>query len=156
MWVWGMMTNITLGQILNAVKNTLAVAPTLARSMSYNELTEGINDTPLLQVYPESGDQDPTGSTDRTTFKAAVRQTNFTVNCDYYAHTRANLGEDMAKLVDGIDAMTTIFEAQDTKPYFGLDGIRAYHWSWQRVIFDYGDAQIKYVGARFTITIRTF
>lgn len=150
------MTSITLAQIIDAVESTLATAPTLARSMSYDELTEGINDTPLLQVYPEAGDQDPAGNADRTTFRAGVRQTNITVNCDYYAHTRANIGEDMAKLVDGIDAMTNIFEAQDTKAYFGLTGIKAFHWSWQRVIFEYGDSQIKYVGARFTLTIRVF
>lgn len=150
------MTSITLAQILDAVKATLSVAPTLARSMSYDELTEGINDTPLLQVYPESGDQDPTGNTDRTTFKAHVRQTNLTINCDYYAQQRKHIGEDMAALVDGIDAMTDIFEAQDTKPYFGLVGIQAFHWGWQRVIFNYGDPNINYVGARFTLTVRTF
>jgi hypothetical protein len=150
------MTSITLGQIIDAIEGALSAAPTLARSMSYDELTEGINDTPLLQVYPEAGDQDPTGNTDRTTFKAGVRQTNLTINCDYYAQQRKHIGEDMAALVDGIDAMTDIFEAQDTKPYFNLEGIKAYHWSWQRVIFDYGDAQIRYIGARFTITIRVF
>lgn len=150
------MTTVTLGQILDAVKNTLAVAPTLARSMSYDELTEGINDTPLLQVYPEAGDQDPAGNADRTTFAAGVRQTNLTINCDYYAKTRNHIGEDMAALVNGIDAMSNIFEAQNTKPYFGLVGIKAYHWSWQRVIFEYGDSQIRYMGARFTVTIRVF
>lgn len=150
------MTSITLAQIIDAIEGALSTAPTLARSMSYDELTEGINDTPLLQVYPDAGDQDPTGNTDRTTFKAGVRQTNFTINCDYYAQQRKHIGEDMAALVDGIDAMTTIFEAQDTKPYFNLDGIKAFHWSWQRVIFNYGDPNINYVGARFTLTIRTF
>ncbi len=63
---------------------------------------------------------------------------------------------DMAKLVDGIDAMTTIFEAQDTKPYFGLEGIKAFHWAWQRVIFTRGDPAIKYIGAQFTVTVRVF
>lgn len=148
--------SITTAQILDAIEATLSVAPTLARSMSYDELTEGINDTPLLQVYPESGDQDPAGNTDRTTFKAGVRQTNLTINCDYYAQQRKHIGEDMAALVDGIDAMTTIFEAQDTKPYFGLDGIKAFHWAWQHVTFEYGEASIKYVGARFTLTLRVF
>jgi hypothetical protein len=147
---------ITLAQILNAIKATLATAPTLARSMSYNELTETIPDAPLLQVYPESGDQDPSGNTDRTTFKAGVRQTELIIHADYYAKQRANLGEDMGLLVDGIDAMTNIFEAQDTKPYFGLTGIKAFHWSWTRVLFDYGNQGVNYVGARFVIAVRVF
>jgi hypothetical protein len=150
------MTTITLGQILDAIKTTLATAPTLARAMSYDELTEAIPDTPLLQVYPESGDQDPSGNADRTTFKAGVRQTELVIHADYYAKQRANLGEDMGLLVDGIDAMTTIFEAQDAKPYFGLDGIKAFHWAWTRVLFDYGQSGVNYVGARFVITVRVF
>jgi len=148
--------SITIGQILDAIELTLSSAPTLARSMSYDELTEGINDTPLLQVYPESGEQDPAGNTDRTTFVAGVRQTVLMVNCDYYAQQRKHIGEDMAALVDGIDAMFNIFEAQDQKPYFGLSGIQAFHWTFQHVTFEYGDTSIKYVGARFTLTIRIF
>ena len=147
---------ITFAQILDAIKTILATAPKLARAMSYNELTETIPDAPLLQVYPESGDQDPTGNADRTTFKAGVRQTALIVHADYYAQQRSNLGEDMGKLVDGIDAMTTIFEAQDVKPYFGLVGIKAFHWSWTRVLFDYGTPGVNYVGARFIIVVRVF
>ena len=151
------MTSITIGQLLNAIESTLATAPTLARAMKYSELTEGVSDTPMLEVYPESGDQDvASGSTDRTTFRAGVRQSQVVVNCDYYAQQRAHLGEDMAKLVDGIDALYTIFEAQDKKPYFGLVGLQAFHWQWQRVIFNRGDPAINYVGARFTVTVRVF
>lgn len=148
--------SITIAQIIDAIETTLSAAPTLARSMSYDELTEGINDTPLLQVYAEAGEQDPTTNTDRTTFRAGVRQTSLTINADYYAQQRKHIGEDMAALIDGIDAITNIFEAQDAKPYFNLDGIRAFHWSWQRVVFEYGDPAINYVGARFTLTIRVF
>lgn len=150
------MTSVTLGQILTAIETTLSAAPTLARSMNYNELSEGVPDMPMLEVYPESGTQDPSGGTDRTTFKAGVRQTELIVVCDYYAQARAHLAEDMAKLVDGIDAMTDIFEAQDTKPYFGLEGIKAFSWQWRRVTFVRGDPQIPYVGAHFQVTVRVF
>lgn len=149
--------SITIGQILDAIEATLSTAPTLARSMSYDELTEGINDTPLLQVYQHSGDQDPSGNTDRTTFLAGVRQTNLIVYCDYYAQQRKHIGEDMKALVDGIDAMSNIFEAQDSKPYFGLNGIQSFHWSWESIPnMTYGDPNIFYVCARFTLEIRVF
>lgn len=150
------MTSITVAQICDAVKNTLATAPILARAMSYNQLTEGINDTPTLQVYWDNSDLDPSGNADRTTFKAGVRQTNVVIFCDYYARQRKHIGEDMAALVNGIDAMTAIFEVQDTKPYFGLDGIKAFHVSPQHVTFEYGETAIKYTSARFTLTIRVF
>jgi hypothetical protein len=148
--------SITIAQICDAVASTLSAATTSPRTQSYDELTEGMQDTPTLQVYPEDGNQDPSGNTDRTSFKAGVRQTMLTVNADYYAHQRAHIGEDMAALVNGIDAITNILEAQDTKPYFGLAGIQAFSWSWRRVTFVYGDPQQSYVGARFTLNIRVF
>ena len=150
------MATITLAQICNAIKTTLATAAEVDVSQSYNELTEAVVDQKLLQVYPDSGQQDPSGSTDRTTFQAKVRQTSITILVDYYAKQRSNLGEDMAQLVDGIDAITNVFEAQDTKPYFGLDGIRAFSWSWQRATFEYGDPLQRLIGARFTIILRIF
>lgn len=151
------MTTITLAQIMDAVEATLATAPTLARSQSFDDLSEGINDTPLLQVYPESWTQDAVHTgTDRTTFQGKVRQTEFVVNVDYYAQQRKHIGEDMAELVAGADALIAIFEAQDKKPYFGLMGIQAFHWIAQRVTFEYGDPAIKYVGYRVTLTVRVF
>ena len=146
---------ITLGQIVDAIESTLDDATTLVRSQSYDELTEGIHDTPLLQVYPQSGSQDPSGTADRTTFSAGVRQTEVIVHADYYAAERgAGIGEEMARLVDGIDAMTNVIEGQDEKPYFGLTGIKGFSWRWDRVTFDYGG--VNYVGARFMITLRVF
>lgn len=147
---------ITLGQILDAINTTLGAATIVNRSQSYDELTEGLHDFPLLQVYPEAGTQDPSGGTDRTAFRGGVRQTEFTIHADYYARQRSHIGEDMNALVDGIDALTNIFEAQDTKPYFGLDGIQAFKWSWSRAVFTYGDPNVSYVGARFVLTVRVF
>lgn len=146
--------SITLAQICDAIESTLDDATTITRSQSYDELTEGIHDTPLLQVYPENGAQSPPGMTDRHTFGAGVRQTEFTIHADYYANQRVNIGEDMAALVNGIDAMTDVLEGQDQKPYFGLTGIQAFSWRWDRVTFDYGG--VAYVGARFAITVRVF
>lgn len=148
--------SITLAQILDAITTTLSASSTLKRAFSFDELNEGMNDMPALEVYPESGKQDATTNTDRTTFKAGVRQTEYLIYADYYARQRSHIGEDMKALVDGIDAMTTIFEAQDTKPYFGLVGIRAFQWSWARVSFVRGDPGLPYTGARFSLVVRVF
>ena len=43
--------SITLAQICNAVETTLGAATGLTYTQSYNELKEGMNDTPTLQVY---------------------------------------------------------------------------------------------------------
>ena len=157
---------ITPAQIIDAIENTLDEATTLVRSQSYDELTEGIHgaDMPLLQVYPEANSGVSAGSeADRMTFGGAggdedtpVRQKEYVIHADYYAQQRTKLGEDMSKLVDGIDAMENVLEAVNTSPYFGLDGIKAFHWAWSRVAFIYGDVQMPYVGARFVITVGVY
>ena len=149
--------SITLAQICNAIETTLATATTVVRSESYDELTEGIHDLPMLQIYPEGSSQSPPGATDRHTFGGAgnpVRQTEFVIHADYYARQRAHIGEDMAALVDGIDALQDVLEGQDQKPYFGLDGLKAFSWRWDRVTFVYAD--VNYIGARFMLLVRVF
>ena len=150
--------SVTLAEICDAVEDTLAAAITVIRSESYDELTEGVHaaDVPLLQVYPEAGLQDAGGRTDRYTFQAGARQTEFTLHADYFARQRSHIGLDMKALVNGIDALQNVLEAQDKKPYFGLDGIRAFSWTWSRVVFAYGDPQLAYMGARFVLLVRVF
>ena len=148
------MATVTLADILDAIEDTLDASAEVKRSQSYDQLTESISDLPLLQVYPEDGIQDALNTADRTTFGGCIRHTRYTVNVDYYARQRSHIGEDMAQLVDGIDSLTDIFEAQNSKPYFGLDGIQAFHWSWRRVTIDY--AGVSYVGARFALEVRVY
>ena len=145
---------ITLAELCDGIESALDDATTLARSQSYDELTEGIHDLPLLQVYPESGSQDPAGATDRTTFGAGVRQTEFVIHADYYARQRSHIGEDMAALVDGIDAMQDELEKQNGTRFGFDDSNLAFRWEWTRVQFTYNEA--NYMGARFIITVRVF
>ncbi len=149
---------ITIAQICNAIESTLGAATGISRSQSYDELTEGLppGDLPLLQVYPETGEADVAGATDRSTFRAGVRQTELVIVADLYARQRSHIGEDMAALVDGVDAVIDVLEAQDTKNYFGLAGVQAVRWRFERVTFVYGDPQLPYVGARFYLTVRVF
>lgn len=145
----------SLHAILDAIESTLAANPLLARAMKFDELTEGANDLPMIQVYPEAGEQDAENTNDRTTYGGKVRITKFTITVDLYARQRSQLGEDMAALVALIDEMQTILDAQGLT-LFGLPHIKSFRWSWQRVSFVYGDPQVTYVGARYTITTWTF
>lgn len=146
---------ITYAQMCDAVEAYLAAnCPSLVRSQSYDELTEGIHDEPLQQVYPESGDIVSTDSGTQThTFRGGVVQSVHIIHVDYYARQRSHIGEDMAALVDGVDEIYTALEAAGCPP-FGLDGIKNFQWSWQRVAFEYGG--VFYMGARFTLRLRVF
>lgn len=150
------MSTILITEIADAIKTTLATASTVKRAMGYSELTENIPDVPLIQVYWNRSEQDasPGSKADRTTFGAGVRNTLIQFYVDYYARARSHIGEDMAALMEGLDAIQIIVEAQDTKPYFGLDGIKAFRWYADRVEFVYGGT--NYAGVRFVLTVRTF
>lgn len=147
---------VSIADICDAITSALSAATGLSVAQSFDALGEGINDAPLLQVYPDAGEQDPSGQTERTTFGAGVRQTSLTVLADLYAKQRAFLAEDMGKLVGMVDAITNVLEQQDSTPPFGLAGIQDFKWSWRRVVFQYGDPDIKYIGARFTLIMRIF
>lgn len=152
--------SITLAQICDAVETALSAATTLTgagRTQSYNELTEGINDFPTLQVYPESGSTDATTGNAQKTFGGEKRVSEIVIHADYYACQRRHLAEDMRRLVNGIDAITDVLEAQqNTNQFFSLNGIKSFSWSWSRVTFVYGDALQPYIGARFVIIVRVW
>ena len=146
---------ITLAQMNSAIESTLATATGLTFTQDFDELSEGINDTPLLQVYWEDTNTDPASGTSMTSFAGRVRQTSLTFFGDLYARQRSHMAEDMAALYPLIDAIQVVLEAQDTAPYFGLDGIKALEsWSARRIVFEYGGS--RYVGGRFIIKLRVF
>ena len=148
-------STVTLASIVDAIEGVLDGATGLTASQTYDEITEGIQDMPMLQVYPEScSGTDIAGVNDRTTFKAGVRQTEYIIHADLYAAQRAHIGQNISTLVDMIDAITTQFETQSTGNLFGLSTIKSFHWRWERVVFEY--ATVEYTGARFYITIRVF
>lgn len=153
---------ITLHAMVDAVETTLSAATTVVHSQTFDELTEGIHsgDAPLLQVYPEelaplvsAGSQ-----TDKLTLGGSppVRREGYTIFADYYARQRSHIGEDMAALVAGVDAMTDVLEAQNCKTPFGVpaDTVRSFQWSWRRVVFEYAGA--KFIGMRCAIKLEVF
>ena len=144
---------ITYDQMLTAIHDHLAAA-LAARAQNFDELTEGMNDTPTFQVYPEGMDPASSESATQTfTLRSGVIQETHVIHVDYYARQRSHLGEDMAALVVGLDAICPALEGAGCPP-FGLDGIKSFQWSWSRVLFDY--AAVAYVGVRFVLRLRTF
>ena len=157
---------VTVHQICYAIESTLSTATGIAVSQTFDKLTEGIHDRAVLQVYPESCSEVDAGTragagtrNDRLTSQRGVAITEFVFHADVYAQQRTSIGEDMAALVPLIDAITARLEAQQGSPLFGLTvggiaPIKAFKWSWRRVVFEYAEAQ--HMGVRFVITVRIF
>jgi hypothetical protein len=155
-------STVTVKQICNAIDDTLGQvlvdAGNLTVSQDYDELTEGMQDERVLQIYPE--EQSPT-SIGSETQKITLGDDPFIdeeliIHVDYYARQRSHIGEDMAQLVDGIDEIRANLKTQNCPNPFDLEGIANFQWSWQRVIFNYGEPELKYIGARFRLALRTY
>lgn len=152
------MSDTILADVCDAVESTLADATGLTYTQSFDELSEGVNDTPLLQVYPEEFEIDiSSANADRTTFQGGVRQTEILLHCDIYAARRSNLGQNIKKAVELTDACIVVFKQQNTKPYFGLSDIKSFHVGRGiRVIFTYGDREQQFTGWRIPLTLLVF
>ena len=151
------MTKLTysLDTLLDAIHDTLAAAASLVRTEKYDEITDGMQDYPTLQVYPENN---LGTSEDSQTHKLTLGYSDtighsvkkYTVHADLYAHQLGNIGEDMGRLVTCIDEFEDILDTQEC-PLFGQEEIISFTWSWSRVQFIY--AGVPYVGARFVIIV---
>lgn len=157
-------STVTVRQICDAIHDTLGAAlvaaGTLIDSQNFDELTEGINDEKILQIYPEEETVVSSGSgTQKLTFGSTpFIDEEIVIHADYYARQRSHIGEDMDLLVTGIDAIRANLKTQNCPNPFDLTGIANFQWSWRRVVFEYGSqgSEVKYIGARFRLVLRTF
>lgn len=157
------MAIVTVGEICTAIHTVLeelVASGDLNRVQNYDELTEGMNTTKTIQVYPERWEVDAATDTYRTTFTDAttgipgVRQTDILIRVDLYVRQRSQLNEDWGDAVDLASIVSDKLDEQGGCPLFSQAGIRSMHWTCQRVVFDY--ATVLYTGYRFEITVRIF
>lgn len=141
-------------ELCDAIETLLGAAIGITRSQSYNELGEQLApaDLPLLQVYPQGGSCDLYGKTDRTSW-GGFRQEGVTIRVDLYASQRSMIKQDMARTTQMTDAIRTVLRSIGDPPFFGAgsEGVAAFHWTWTRRVFVYSG--LRYMGARFIITM---
>jgi hypothetical protein len=156
-------TAITIHAINDAIATTLSAATGLVATRTFDQLKEGVNDNAILEVYFQRGTCDAKGGWDRASFPGAapsfntMRIVELVFYADLYAHIRSDLGENMADVVRLTDAVWDTLEAQRAGNLYALEGIRAHHWTVERVQFERpAGSGIRYMGVRFTITVRIF
>lgn len=154
------MATISIGEICTAVHTVMETVAGIERVQNYDELTEGMNTLPTLQVYPENWEVDAATDTDRTTFVdgttgiPGVRQIDVLIRLDLYVRQRSQLDEDWGDAVDLASTVSDKLDEEGSCPLFSEVGIRSMHWTCTRVVFDY--AGILYTGVRFDLTVRIF
>ncbi len=147
---------VTIAEICDGIANTLSTASGIKTTKSYDQLSEGIpaTDCPRLQVYPDSFVQDVRQATDRTAFSGSIRQSQLTIFVDVYARQRSHLALDVAAMVDTLDSLIDVLEAEERPPFFGVKGVRSFRWEWRRAVLRYGDK--RYSGGRFTLWLQIY
>lgn len=155
-------STVTIRQICDAINDTLGAvlvaSGDLTDSQNFDELTEGINDEKILQIYPEEESPVSVGSeTQKLTFGSTpFIDEEIVIFADFYTRQRSHIGEDMDLLVSGIDAIRANLKTQNCPNPFSLTGIANFQWSWRRVVFEYAGPELRYIGARFRLVLRTF
>ena len=145
------MASMNLSDLCDGIETALSAVSGL-HTQSYDELTEGIQNTPLLQVYPVRGAL--RAETGQHTFRGVVRINDITIHADVYAKTRVNIGTDMAAVVDLHDDITDVLDLQKTGSPFSVTGVKAFTYSWDYAPFEY--AGVGYVGIRYVMEFITY
>lgn len=126
-------------------------------SQNYDDLSEAIKNTPMLQIYWQSLDNP--SATDRSTFGGGERIQDLTFYVDLYLDQRSHVDKIFKQKFNLMNKIEKVFNAQNRKPYFGLATIKSFHWRVERSTFEYGgvDGQsFNYPGVRYTLDIRIF
>jgi hypothetical protein len=150
---------LSVETICDAIKtefNTMIVAGDLVAIQNFDELTEGLNDENILQIYPESGGP-VSGNSETQKFTLGTDPViieDMTIHLDYYTRQRSHLGEDMGQLVTGLDKIRAKIKEECTAcSIFGID-VKNFQWEWNRFVITYAEAD--YVGVRFILKIKIF
>ena len=132
-------------------------------AQSYDQITEGLQNTPTVQVLPDDSLVDAATDTDRTTFKGCIKHGTYRFSVTGYARQRSHVGEDMEASIRLWDALEFILEeegtdctaASGTCTFFGVPQIKGIAWTGRgRVALVYGGAE--YIGCEITIDVEVF
>lgn len=153
------MSPVTIAQINTALHNTLSTISGLALSQDYDDLTESLNEYPVMQVYFVSKDNTIASDTSKNTFGSGatgppIRQTTITFHVDLHVTPRNFINQIFEQTYPLIDAIDLVFEQQYNTPFFGLDGIKAYRYRCEFVNFTYGNVETN--GVRWFIEVDVF
>jgi hypothetical protein len=159
------MPHTTLMDIAHAIADTLRAATVLMPGaameraftvQAFDELTEGIQDTPTIQVYLSESLTDVNAATDRTTLQVGVQHTQLAFALRVFARQRSNLNDDMAATLACWDAIDLALSGVSIgcKPFFDNDAIKGFRW--QTTLSTYEYARIVYVGCEYVLTVEVF
>lgn len=145
--------------VVRAVAAACTAALPGMRVQCMETLSDGPQDTPLLQVhwFGESWDPHGGGETDRTTFFGALKQVDMQIQLWTFIRQRSLHGEDAALQVHWADRIRAVLLGEGSE-YFGVSGaprIRACGFRVEPVSWTVGGDR-RFAGARYTLSLRIY
>jgi hypothetical protein len=150
------MGTVTYDAIVEGIAAELDEIAALRVVQRYDELTEDFSDCPMAQVYPDAGETDAFSENDRMTFRGIGRVHELAVVADIACRARGNIDDDMKAVADMAELVQNKLEEQKTRPFFDVDGIKAFRWRWERTTFARGSEGKNYVGLKLRVTVRVW
>ena len=147
---------LTLMALCDGIVETLSAATGIKSTKSYDELTTSIpqDQCPRIQGYLDALNPSPqTRQTQQVAFNSSHQPLDIPAFVDLYARKRSYIWLDMKAMMECVDALTDVIQAQ-VKPYFGIQAIQSFTWHFKRGVLRYG--QSSYMGGRFTFVPRIF
>lgn len=143
--------------ICSAIATTLQTATGIKTVRSIRNIKEHISgtDCPCLQVYPDRYIPNTEGETERFTYSGGIRKSKLIIFVDHYPRILSHIGLDLQVMVEGLDAIIEVLETQNSKPFFGIEGLQAFKWEWRQAILRYSEDS-RFRGGRFTLTFIIF
>ncbi len=143
---------VTYDEIIEGIAAELDEIAALNVVQRQDELSEDFHDCPMAQVYWDWGETDAFTENDRTTFRGLTRVHETAIVADIPCRQRGNLDDDMKAVVDMAELVQGKLEEQQTRPFFGVAGIKSFRWRLERTIFQRGECQ--YPGLKLRVTVR--
>ena len=141
----------TIKEWMDELKDTV-IANGFHQVQNYDEISEGVNDPPICQVYWEDLSYDTLGNTTAHTLGKTRRARQLTFHIDAFCQRRNNIDENMENTHRFADLIWDKLEEKDVCGAFGQIQIQLVGpVEVRRVVFDY--ATVLYPGVQVVLTV---
>lgn len=144
--------------VITAVADTLEDELEGVRVQCLDGLSDGPQDTPLMQVHWMTDDWDPHAAEgDRTAFRGALQQASIDLQIWAFIRPRGLIGEDQQATVEWADKLRAVLRGQ-ARGFFGTEGsprVRGCTYRIEAISWTTGGNR-RYAGFRAHLTVRVF
>ena len=123
-------------------------------------ITEGVNEWPMVKVYPNSGanvssqSRNMEGATFRSSTQHPFRIHEWNIRADYYAFPRKDTGTEIEKVTGILDSLLDMLDNElQANSFFGLEGVHGMAYEWEYVTLSAGDQMFSGIRLDVVLTI---